>query len=162
MLPVSPCLAPVRLCQSEQKFTSKASNFSSNLLFVRWEERDQAMMVSTVRRSTATRLQVMAATVVEDRDELRATEEPGMGRWKWGETIICDWENGQWKKAKFCFGYSVLLFKQKDTAVYNHLPRFSKSTCSWQGGLEPILFLTTQKNVPTWSFCSSSSTKGCG
>ena len=35
------------------------------------------MMVSTVRRSTATRLQVMAATVVEDRDELRATEEPG-------------------------------------------------------------------------------------
>ena len=40
------------------------------------------MMESTVRRSTATRLQVMAATVVEDRDELIGIEEPGMERSK--------------------------------------------------------------------------------
>lgn len=33
-------------------------------------------MVRTVRRSTATRDQVMAATVEEDRLELRGTEEP--------------------------------------------------------------------------------------
>ena len=35
------------------------------------------MMVSTVRRSTATRLHVMTATVEEDREELRGTEGPG-------------------------------------------------------------------------------------
>ena len=35
------------------------------------------MMVSTVRRSTATRLHVMTATVEEDREELRGAEGPG-------------------------------------------------------------------------------------
>ena len=34
------------------------------------------MMVSTVRRSTATRLHVMIATVEEDREELRGAEGP--------------------------------------------------------------------------------------
>ena len=35
------------------------------------------MMVSTVRRSTATKLHVMTATVEVDREELRGTEGPG-------------------------------------------------------------------------------------
>ena len=50
---------------------------SSDLLLVRCEDRDQAMMVSTVRRSTATKLHVMTATVEVDMEELRGTEGPG-------------------------------------------------------------------------------------
>ena len=63
----------------------------SDLLLVSWEERDQAMMVNTMMRSTATTLHVIAATVEEDSEELSGT--PGKIE-SWGAMRL--WTDGRY------------------------------------------------------------------
>ena len=82
----------------------------SDLLLVRWEDRDQAMMVSTVRRSTATRLHVMTATVEEDREELRGTEGPVE---RPSERVNC------YQSATYCGSLNPLEVGKEDLSLFD-------------------------------------------